>query len=355
MNICIRVDSSIKIGTGHVMRCLTLADQLYQQGHNISFICREHEGNLCDIIERKGYKVYRLPKDHQFNDSSLLGVPWEVDAEQTASIISKQLEPLDWLIVDHYQIDIQWESKLYSVAKKIMVIDDLADRHHVCDVILDQNLYHDMKSRYEKLVPHDSKKLFGPKYALLRKEFVEERKKLRPRNGELRRILVFFGGTDPTNETEKVLESIRMIKREELFFDVVVGNTNPRKEYIEALSGQLSNVEFHCQINYMAALMNKADFSFGAGGSTTWERCYLGLPTCVTIIAENQVEATNAMESHGCIMNLGKSQNVTKYSYTELINTITSKDLVQMSRNCLSLMEGCGTLFISSVLSSYFQ
>jgi UDP-2,4-diacetamido-2,4,6-trideoxy-beta-L-altropyranose hydrolase len=350
MNICIRVDSSTKIGTGHVMRCLTLADQLYQQGNSISFICREHEGNLCGIIEGKGYKVYRLSKDHQFNDAL-----WEVDAEQTTSIISKQFGSVDWLIVDHYQIDIKWESKLYSVAKKIMVMDDLADRYHVCDVILDQNLYHDMESRYEKLVPNDSKKLFGPKYALLRKEFVEERKKLRSRNGELRRILVFFGGTDPTNETEKVLESINMIKKKELFFDVIVGNTNPRIEYLKALSDQLSNVEFHCQINYMAALMNKADFSFGAGGSTTWERCYLGLPTCITIVAENQVEVTKAMESHGCIINLGRSQNVTKYSYMELMNNITSKDLVRMSHNCLLLMEGCESLLISSILSSYFR
>ncbi|MBD1381925.1 UDP-2,4-diacetamido-2,4,6-trideoxy-beta-L-altropyranose hydrolase [Metabacillus arenae] len=353
MNICIRVDASLKIGTGHVMRCLTLADQLKQTDSSISFICREHEGNLNDMIESKGYKVYRLPNDQKLNDNSWLGIPWEVDADQTMSIISKQIGFVDWLIVDHYKIDIKWETKLYAAAKKIMIIDDLADRQHVCDIILDQNFYHDMAARYQSLIPNETKRLFGPKYALLRQEFIEERKKIRYRKGELRRILVFFGGTDPTNETEKVLECIKMFKRKDLLFDVIVGNTNPRKDHLKVLSDKLPNSKFHCQINNMAALMNKADFSFGAGGSTTWERCYLGLPSCVTIIADNQIEVTKAMELQGCIINLGRSQNVTTYHYMELINKMTSKDLVQMSDNCLSLMEGCGSFIISNIISSY--
>jgi UDP-2,4-diacetamido-2,4,6-trideoxy-beta-L-altropyranose hydrolase len=156
MNIIIRADASIQIGTGHLMRCLTLANELRSKGIKASFVCRELPGNLCNFIENKGYSVYRLPDSRN--------VTWQTDAEQTKAILNEE-QDADWLIVDHYALDRQWELQMKPHVKKIMVIDDLADRPHHCDLLLDQNLYFNQNTRYDELVPDYCKKLLGPKYA----------------------------------------------------------------------------------------------------------------------------------------------------------------------------------------------
>lgn len=316
MKISIRVDSSLEMGSGHLMRCLTLADALRENGAEVSFVCRELPGNFSAYLEEKGFEVQRLPYDKSLSGdiekslkhSAWLGADWETDALQTVEILTG--EQADWLIVDHYAIDYRWEVKLRLYTKKIMVIDDIADRQHDCDLLLDQNLYEDMESRYDGLVSEDCQKMLGPKYALLRREFVEARKNLKMRDGTVKRILIFFGGSDPTNETEKALEAVHMINRPDIAVDVVVGSANPHKEKIEGLCSKLQNAHFHCQVDNMAELMVKADLAIGAGGSTTWERCFLGLPAITLTIAENQVETTSAVEATGAAWNLGENSEV---------------------------------------------
>ncbi len=296
------------------MRCRTLADMVSEKGVDVSFICRELPGHLCSHAEKKGYKVHKLPVVDMVEDydwqplhhAHWLGVDWEIDARQTIDVLSAG-QQADWLIVDHYAIDCRWEEKLRPYKKKIMVIDDLADRKHDCDLLLDQNLYEDMENRYDELVPKDCVKLLGPKYALLRREFVEARKNLKMRDGTVKRILIFFGGSDPTNETSKVLEAVRMLNRPEIAIDVVVGSANPLKENIKELCFTLPNTYYYCQVENMAELMAKADLAIGAGGSTTWERCFLGLPTITLTIEENQIETTGAVDATGAVWNLGTS------------------------------------------------
>ncbi len=336
MNIIIRTDASVSIGTGHIMRTLTLAKKLKAKGRQISFISREYQGNLIDYIKEQGFNVYHLPA---------IKNPFpEIDAEQTIDILKQQTNTIDLIVIDHYAIDITWEKKIRPYVNKIMVIDDLANRKHDCDILLDQNLYQNMESRYETLVPKTCKLLLGPKYALLREEFIEARKHRRKRTGKVERILIFFGGSDPTNETEKALQAIKKLDRPDIKVDVIVGKANPNKEKIKQLTETMPHVNYYCQVNNMAELMNRADLAVGAGGSTTWERCYLGLPTITVVIAENQKEITETLEIKKVIVNLGIYTEVSiETVYQAIIKAINNQQLLKdMEKNSLRIM-GKGT------------
>lgn len=342
----IRVDASFLIGSGHVMRCLTLADELRQQGSDVAFVCREHAGNLIALIEGKGYPVMHLQqlngyvsKPDDLIHAEWLGVSWQQDALETINALGNT-QP-QWLIVDHYALDHRWEKELRPYADKIMVIDDLADRPHDCDLLLDQNLYLSMETRYENLVPGNCRKLLGPKYALLRPEFSAARKSLPQRDGHVRRILVFFGGVDPTNETEKALHALISIFDQlvEVEVDVVVGGRNTHKEQIQNICATHEGFHYHCQVDNMAELMAAADLAIGAGGSTTWERCSLALPSITMIIAYNQRETTAAVAAAGAALNLGWYENVNEEVLAAAVSSLlqNASALREMGRQALSL------------------
>ena len=297
------------------MRCLTLANALHEKGAEITFICREHPGHLFDLIESSNYRLLRLSLSKvstvgRLAHASWLGATQEEDAQQTVEALGRT-EKHDWLIVDHYALDIEWEASMRAHAEHIMVIDDLADRAHDCDVLLDQNLHRaDMEGRYEKLVPPSCKKLLGPKYALLRPEFKEARGNLKVRDGSVKRIFVFFGGSDPTNETGKALRAIQQLASTDIAIDVVVGATNPHQDAITSLCAALPEAKPYREINNIAELMAKADLAIGAGGGALWERCCLGLPTVVMSVANNQQSGCEAVARSAAILYLGKAESV---------------------------------------------
>ncbi|MDF2835089.1 MAG: Pseudaminic acid cytidylyltransferase [Paenibacillus sp.] len=211
-----------------------------------------------------------------------------------------------------------------AFAKKIVVIDDLANRRHDCDLLLDQNVIDHYERRYDGLVPARCKKLLGPQYLIMRTEFVEARKKQSARSGDVSRLLLFMGGSDPTNETQKVLQALPQTTARFGHIDVVVGSSNPRRAEIERICRE-RRYAFHCQIDYMASLMNAADFSLGAGGATTWERCYVGLPSTSTIVADNQLASTQAAERLGAVINLGWHEDVTIDTYKRLLDSLPDR------------------------------
>ena len=290
MRIVIRADSGSHIGSGHVMRCLTLANALKLKGAEVSFVCRAFPKHMGEIILANGHQLYLLapptrsiktrPNPKQTPPhATWLGESWETDLAQTQEALSGKY--YDWLIIDHYSLDKRWERPMRKIASKVFVIDDLADREHDCELLLDQNLYENMESRYNELIPPACVKYLGPKYSLLRPEFRESRKHIRKRNGTIERILIFFGGSDPSNETVKALKSIELLDKQGIIVDVVVGEANPLSKKIQDLCNSLSNTNVHCQIKNISELMANADLSIGAGGSVTWERCAMGLPALV--------------------------------------------------------------------------
>jgi len=311
MKIVFRTDSSMDIGTGHVMRCLTLADELRERGADVSFVCRKALGNLIQHIEDKGYRVYPLPPD----------IDLSVDRDLTQKILQKQTELIDWLIIDHYEIDASWEFYLRKYANKIMVIDDLANRKHDCDILLDQN-YNKNNSRYNGLVPEHCIQLLGPEYALLRPQFREARENLRERDGGVKKILVFMGGADPANETGKVLKALNLLNRDDIAIAVVIGASNPVKNELETLTKRMPNTACYFQVENMAELMAHVDLCLGASGSTTWERCCLGLPSIVMVLADNQKDIAEELEKEGVVVNLGWHEDVTEMDIKNAVENL---------------------------------
>lgn len=310
LNVFIRTDASIQIGTGHVMRCITLAKQLTRHGANVTFICRAFEGALLSFIEQQKMKVLVLPSINKTeNDIQWIKRHWLIDAEETIETISHKNKEVDLFIVDHYGLDSRWELELRTYVSHLMVIDDLADRSHDCDLLLDQNYTVEMKSRYEGLVPTNCIQMLGPDYVLLRDEFIQMANKKRLRTGEVRNILIFFGGTDPTGETIKAIQAIRELDFSKIKVIVIVGALNPARYEVETLCETLS-VQFYCQVDNMAELMWQADLCIGAGGATAWERCFLALPALTVIIAENQRESTELLHEEGATVCLGDSNQV---------------------------------------------
>lgn len=338
MKVVFRVDSSSQIGSGHLMRCMTLAQRFVKEKEaDVLFVIRELNGNLINLVEDKKFRVAVLQKAEK--DENLKGyaewltVTQEYDAEETIGAITK--ETVDLLIVDSYAIDITWESIIRPYVKKIMVIDDLANRKHDCDILLDQNFYKNKEVRYDKLVPPNCKLLLGPQYAILREEFYEARKHLKYRDGNIKNILVFFGGVDLTNETKKTLEAIIKLGREDITVNVIIGQGNPHKEEIKKICDRFSYMHYYCQVNNIAEFINEADLAIGAGGTTTWERCFLGLPSIVIAVAENQVEIAKDCDEVGYIKYLGLSNNVIVDDIVYTLKNIDPVVLKIMQQNIL--------------------
>ena len=311
MKVIIRTDASTMIGSGHVMRCLTIAKLLRKKGHIVQFFMKELVGHLIDYVEQEGFS--------------------NIDEMQNA----------DLCIIDHYGIGEKWERSIRSFVKKILVIDDLANRPHDCDMLIDQNLVPSFEIRYDNLVPPSCVKLLGPHYLIIRDEFIETRLQMNKYKGVVKRLLIFMGGTDPTGETVKVLQALRIASTYFECIDVVVGNGNNNRELIKNIC-QYNGYTYHCQINYMAKLMAKADFSIGAGGSATWERCYVGLPSSSTIVADNQRVSTEMAANLGAVLNLGWYEEVQVNDYVKLLNELPNQknSLKEISKVGLDMTKG---------------
>ena len=322
MNVAFRADASLDIGIGHVMRCLTLADALRERGANCHFICREPPGHLTDLIRKRGFSVHALsyckplerPKDEiaasQPAHVHWLGSDWQTDARQTGAILA-ELQP-DWLVVDHYALDARWERAMKGDYKKLLVIDDLADRVHECDILLDQNWFGDATpNRYREYVPENCVLLLGPCYALLKSEYALLRSLMPPRDGIVKRILVFMGGSDPTNETGKVMDALAHPDLGHLVVDVVIGVNHPDPEGVAKQISKRPDTHLYGSQASLAGWMVRADLMISAGGYTSWERMCLGLPAIVISIADNQTSTNNSMSESGYIDFLGEKEIVT--------------------------------------------
>ncbi|WP_322923981.1 UDP-2,4-diacetamido-2,4,6-trideoxy-beta-L-altropyranose hydrolase [Paenibacillus campi] len=302
--IVIRVDASAQIGIGHVMRCLTLADMLTQSlSCHIIFICADHiPHELAAMIHARTYTLHLISKSTAQNRA------WEDDADQTLQYISQYA--VDWLIVDHYNLDEHWEKKMRNNVNHILVIDDLANRPHDCQALLDQNLHPEMNTRYMNKIPPDCRAFLGPTYILLRPEFQTYRKQ-RKKIEHCHTILINFGGSDPTHETEKLLHLLIKLPNltQQLYFHIVAGPANTRREQIRQLCSKLPSAVYYEQAD-MANLLLHTDLAIGAGGITMWERCFMGVPSGVIIVADNQLESVHEAERLQFIWNLGKSDTL---------------------------------------------
>lgn len=343
MNIIFRVDASEQIGTGHVMRCITLAQQLQAIPDHvqITFICRELKGNLISYIQHQDMQVEKLTSiklsTHE-SEYAWYQENWQRDVSEVSEKLGGQ--SIDLLVVDHYGLEVNWERMMKKHVKRLMVIDDLADRSHDCDLLLDQNIQADPE-RYKGLVPDRCKQLLGTDYLLLREEFIKLADKVQIRKGDIKNILVFFGGSDPRHLTLKTLDILQKIPFQDCYIHVVVGSSNPQKSQIKRKCREREEYLYYCQIDYIAQLMNQADLAIGAGGATTWERIFLGIPSLTVVTADNQLELTKIIEKEGLTICLGSHPNTIEITLKKALENLCKQPHIiqEMSKKSLQFLD----------------
>ncbi|HCJ28765.1 MAG TPA: UDP-2,4-diacetamido-2,4,6-trideoxy-beta-L-altropyranose hydrolase [Pseudomonas sp.] len=371
MKVVFRGDASLQMGTGHVMRCLTLADALAARGADCQFICREHPGNLIEQIRNKGYIAHALPAHTEpvganslainatgdgqaLVHSHWLGATQEQDAEACAPILA-DLNP-DWLIVDHYALNARWERALKSHYRKLMVIDDLADRSHQCDLLLDQT-YGRNAEDYRAWVPANSRLLCGSQYALLRPEFSALRPYSLKRRAapQLHKLLITMGGVDRDNATGQVLEALRASQLPaDCQITVVMGSTAP---WLEEVKRQAQDMAWPTRVvvgvSDMAKLMANSDLAIGAAGATSWERCCLGLPTIMLVLADNQQQVAQGLEEAGAARIINQAQCIAG-RLPNLLEPLTvgPAPLLAMSQSAMSIADGRGVNTVIQLLEA---
>lgn len=383
MKVVFRTDASIQIGTGHVMRCMTLAKALSEKGAEVQFICRNHVGNLIEKIQNEGFIVHTLNTSYdealchseqgesmkslpcgteqlchyvQTNESPIpklthpdwLGATQQEDAIDCHSIL-QQIHP-DWLVVDHYSIDISWQKVLKNLYRKLMVIDDLGDRRHISDLLLDQN-YGSTVEKYQKLVPKNCKILAGAQYALLRPEFAKWRQfslERRKNSQKVKGVLITLGGVDSGNFTGQLLKQLSKVELDSgIEVTMVMGATSP---HIKAIKQQAESLKFKTRVridvNNIAELMANADLAIGAAGATTWERCCLGVPTIQLVIAENQRQVAERLMIDGVVKSI--------YQPKELVSLLsTALDwMPQLSQKASGVCDGHGCVRVINTMYS---
>ena len=357
MFVTFRTDGSLQIGTGHVIRCLTLANALREKGAKCQFVCRDYQGHLMDNIRSHGFEVHKLPKpdvkdsfDSHLAHARWLGVDWLVDAQQTLWVLLGAQS--DWLIVDHYALDYRWEFIMQQVCKRMMVIDDLADRQHFCDLLLDQN-YGSSAQRYSGLISANCTQLHGPEFALIKPIYAQRRAKQGIRRDEIKKVFVYFGGgSDPLDLNGMAIRAFQDAALMNIDLDIVVGAGFSRIEELRATAAKRGRTRIHTQLSDLSELMINADLAVGAGGATTWERCCLGLPSIVISVAENQKSGCDALASDDLIQYLGCASETNIKMLREHVLQILAKPkrLRELSERSMRLVDGKGVTKVVEAL-----
>jgi UDP-2,4-diacetamido-2,4,6-trideoxy-beta-L-altropyranose hydrolase len=355
----IRCDGGRLIGSGHVMRCRTLARRLRGRGIEALFLCRRQQEDLIDLLASE-FNVQALPfcpgsaSESTLPDdpATLLGCSQDQDADDTlAAIDAAAPAAIPWLAVDHYGLAAPWHRRVLAGLRRrghepqLLVIDDLADRDLEADLLLDQNrLGRIGREAYGQRLPHGCLCLLGPQNALLGDEFALLHPLLPTRRAPLKRLLIFFGGSDRDNLSERCLASLLEPTPLPLKIDVVLGGTNDHRGRLEALTAQHPHVRLHGPLPSLAGLIAQADLAIGAGGVTSWERACLALPALVSAVATNQQAVIRTLVEAGAAVDLGPAHQLGATTVRTAVKHLLkdARALEELSRRAASLGDGQG-------------
>lgn len=319
------------------MRCLALADAARCGGAQVVFVTRTLPPHLLSMLSDRGFAAVTLQRLDE-----------AADAEQTSVALAGA--EWHWLVVDHYALGERWETLVRRTVPRILAIDDLADRVHDCDVLLDQNVWADMATRYAGKVPARCTQLVGPRYALLREEFARARQTATPRSGPVRRVLVSFGGMDTGDWTSRAIEALAPLRHRFDSVDVVIGAGHRHEVAMTAACGTFG-FTCHVQPAAFAALMARADLAVGAGGVSTWERCCVGLPTMTFAVAPNQQAVVEEAARRGLVYAIPESVQ-TPAALTQHIASVADDQTLRerLSRAGMDAVDGQGTARVLAAL-----
>lgn len=353
--IVFRVDSGNHVGIGHVSRSLTLAEELSKNNYQISFITKNHSGYGHDMIAEK-FKVFvieggvnRALEASERNDyKAWAGSTPEDDLKRTNKCL-EEIKDVDLLILDSYSLDAAYEKELAT--KKVMVIDDLFNRKHFCDLILNQNITATDDSYKTLSEKSGTKFLMGPKYALLREEFktlrleVDQSKFTR----ETKKIMVFFGGKDVGGDTLKLVQSLDVDNYEKYNFHFLMDNAHKDYPAVMNILKNKPNVVVSGLSGDFAHQMKEADLFIGAGGATAWERSALGVASAIICIADNQLDNCLGLSKTENAFYLGQSLEMDSKKWNNFFSE-TVPDIKLWSRirtNSFKLVDTLGSMRVS--------
>jgi UDP-2,4-diacetamido-2,4,6-trideoxy-beta-L-altropyranose hydrolase len=349
MQVVFRVDADQRMGIGHFMRCFNLANGLVKKSAKVVFISRELPAQLSKMLKTACIDLLILKSvcadaaTNSTDSESRTWLPWsqEEDSRLTGKFVSS-LHP-DWLVVDHYGLDAEWEECIQQWAGKIMVIDDLANRAHSCDALVDQNLFQEPALRYSGKTRKNPFMLLGPKYALLHPAFGEARSHLARDKSVATKLLVFFGGGDHNNCTEFVLDVLKEMACDKFKVTVVIGGQHPALHAIRHRATD-DNFQLYVHSDEIPRLMADADLCIGGGGVSTWERCCLGLPCLIISIAENQEPIAEAVSAIGAARYLGRQVDLEPTDLSSAVTALAAdtESRRRMSVTAMSLVDGKG-------------
>ncbi|MDD4975390.1 MAG: UDP-2,4-diacetamido-2,4,6-trideoxy-beta-L-altropyranose hydrolase [Bacteriovorax sp.] len=348
--IVFRVDSGNHIGIGHTMRCLTLAQELKKNNYQIHFITKNHAGfvqkQIADnfpISILEGGVQRTLSPEESLNYENWLGQTIDDDLSATNKCLN-EIGGTDLFVIDHYSLNASYEEKIR--AQKIMVIDDLMNRSHSCDLLLDQNITA-QKELYTKLMTKSEALYFmGPRYALLREEFQALRAQVDQDNFNrpTKNILVFFGGADSEGNTLKLARALD----EEVFrkynFTFILNSQHADFKLLSEIKINHSKIKLISFVENFGKLMGDTDLFIGAGGTTSWERACLGVASALVAVAENQMGNCLELKKTNNIYYLGSSKTLTRDSWNTFFSEIVPDETqwYRFRQNSFQLVDGLG-------------
>lgn len=353
-HVVIRADASHAIGTGHVMRCLNLADGLRQKGMSAQFVCSPQEGHVGAVIEARGYPISWLPRRDPsvepgaYRDALAIG--WRQDADDTVSVIKGLPEKPDWLVADHYSLAHEWEAGLRPFVGRILAIDDLTGRRHDCDLLLNQNLVDDSDVALVGEAP-GATVLLGPQYALMEPRYAALHERIPLREGPIERLLIFLGDAGGADVTGMALQAFLELGRGDIVVDLVPALRSPHADRIREMARLHPNVHVHQGLPSLAPLIAQADFAIGASGATSWERLCLGLPSLVIALAENQRPIARALHRHGLARWISDVDQVSAAAIRQELEPVLASGIdPQWSRRCYDALDGKGVGRVTTMM-----
>ncbi len=340
--ILIRADASVSIGTGHVMRCLALAQAWQDAGGEAAFALAQSSPSVSSRLQSENARLF-----------SMYSISGSVeDAEETARLAREV--GAGWVVVDGYRFDRRYEERLKQEGLKVLLVDDSANGgDHAADLVLNQNAY--ASRALYRSCGANARFLLGPGYALLRREFRSERGFQRAFPPVAGKVLVTMGGSDPENLTLGVIEALAMIETANLEAVVIAGATNRHADSLrEAAARSHGNIRVLCSVANMPEWMKWADVAVSAAGSTSWEICFLGLPAILIDLAANQTPVARELHRLGAARHLGNAQAaLPEYIATALKTLMASaEERISISRKASALVDGLGALRVVSAIRS---
>ena len=298
MRILVRADSDETIGSGHVIRCLAVIDRLELAGAHVELITTGLSPTLTDVVVSRGWTITTLAT----------GMTAQEDAECTARVALREPRPAV-LLLDHYSLDAAWERVVHSHVDRLMVIDDLADRPHSCDILMDPTLLDSHENRHQSKTRLPAEVFLGPEFAPVRPEFLAIPR--RSRDGGVNRLLVFLGGATSAADLLPLLDALTTPDLRHLQTVIVLGAAFPDPDAVKGHLTGGANIAVIHHTNDMPHLLDWADLAIGATGGAQWERCAVGLPTLTVLTADNQEHDVEAFGRSGATVHLGRLEEMT--------------------------------------------